>query len=187
MKRLFMVVAALGLIATRTHADHIGIFSEPLGFDCTLNELAPFPTTTPAYVIHKFNNGSAASQFKLLNASQLFFVSFTTPYLSIGGPFVDISFAYGGCVAGDLVVMTLGFLYLGEPTTCESTLAVVAAPTSPLPGEVITVTCGPPFDPEVASGGRAYVGPESDSCPCACQCPHPARETTWGGVKALYR
>lgn len=187
MKRLFMVVAALCLTATIAHADHIGIFAEPAGFDCTLNELVPFPTTTPAYIVHKFNAGSAASQFKVVNATPLFFASATSPYLFLGYLFTDISFSYGGCVTGDHVLMTLAFFYFGAPTTCESTLAVVAAPTSPLPGEIITVTCGPPFDPEAASGGRAYVGPESDACPCICQCPHPVRETTWGGVKALYR
>jgi len=187
MKRLFMIVAAICLTATIAHSDGIGIFSEPTGFDCILNELAPPPATTPAYIIHKFNNGSAGSQFKVDNASPLFFVSATSPYLFLGGVFTDISLAYGSCVTGDHVLMTLDFFYFGEPTTCESTLTVVAAPTSPLPGEIVTVTCGPPFDFEPASGGRTYVGPGSNECPCACQCPHPVRDATWGGVKALYR
>jgi hypothetical protein len=188
MNRFIAVIALACSTATLARADHISVFEDPTGYDCSLNQLVEPPALNSFYTVHKYNAGSTASQFKVnVDASGLFPHSFTSPYLILGSWPDGVSIGYGGCVAGDHVLMTLNFLWFGEPTTCENMLIVVPSPTSPVPGEVAVARCGDPIVVVGATGGHAYVGPESDTCPCLCQCPHPVHETTWGGVKALYR
>ena len=184
---LLTVLAILSLGIGAAQADDISVYADQFGQDCVLNTLVLPPGSNSTYIVHKFNAGSTAAQFKVNDTSGLFATTQTTPYLALGTWNTDLSLAYGGCVTGDHVLMTLNFLWFGEPTTCENMLIVVPSPTSPVPGEVAVARCGDPIVVVGATGGHAYVGPESDTCPCLCQCPHPVHETTWGGVKALYR
>jgi hypothetical protein len=50
----------------------------------------------------------------------------------------------------------------------------------------VSVLCD--FTFEVASGGIMFVGPAAGDCvpPTGCD-PVPVAESTWGGIKALYR
>ena len=166
MKKVLLMTVALMVCASATMAaDRIGIYSDQSGVNCALTTLVAPPGNNALYIIHKFNgNGSSASQFKVN----------------------DLSVSYGGCVVGDINVMTLNFLWFGTPISgCNNTLTVVAAPTSPIPGEVATVECDfATLTP--ASGGTAWVGTGSNTCTGACD-PVPTQENTWGGIKALYR
>jgi hypothetical protein len=189
MKKLLTITVALTLCAGAAFADHIGIYADAGGTSCALTNLVVPPGNNALYVIHKFNGGSTASQFKVNDLSTLFATSQVTPYLSIGTWNTDLSLAYGGCVIGDHVLVTLNFLWFGTALTCQNTLEIVPAPTSPIPGAVALVDCAQPSgNLESATGGRAYVGAGSDNCvdPTGCD-PSPVAETTWGGIKALYR
>ena len=205
MKKILLMTLALMACAGAAMADHIGVFADTEGSWCEVNTLAPVPNNNAFYLIHKFNgNGASASQFKVNDTTGLLFAtSQTTTFLSLGTWNTDLSVSYSGCVVGDIVVMTLNFLWFGAPipTDCAHTLKVVAAPTSPIPGEVATVECD--FSTLTPASGGALVftkiGLETialavatpartASCGCLYLCCTVAtEENTWGGVKALYR
>ncbi len=188
MKKVLLMTVALMVCASATMAaDRIGIYSDQGGGACALTTLVAPPGNNSLYIIHKFNgNGSTASQFKVNDLSGLFAASQTTTFLILGTWNTDLSVSYGGCVVGDINVMTLNFLWFGNPISgCNNTLTVVPAPTSPIPGEIATVECD--FETLTpATGGTAWVGTGSNTCTGACD-PVPTQENTWGGIKALYR
>ncbi len=189
MKKVLLMTLALMVCAGAAMADHVGVYSDPAGTSCALTTLAPFPAQNATYLIHKFNaNGATAIQFKVNDASGLLFASavFPAAFLTLGTWNTDLSVAYGGCLQGDVAVGTLNFFSLGGTFSCASTLAIGAAPTSPIPNEIATVECD--FETLTAiTGGTLWVGPNAGACvggPCD---PLAVQENTWGGVKALYR
>jgi hypothetical protein len=195
MKSLLMSLFGLLVFAGAVRGDHISIYADTGGEYCHLSSLVPFPDYIELYIVHKFSDGTAGSQFKVNDASGLYPVAQTVPtgYLSLGFWTSDLVIVYGGeCVVGDHVIMKLSFFWLGQPIEgCNNTLDVAAAPTSPIPGEIIVVDCAPQPGFEPASTGPSfYIGPESENCldpPGSCIPPIPAHTATWGAVKALYR
>ena len=184
MKNALLLSGFLMVCSSAVQADHVGIYADLSGSSCALTNLQPPPANNPLYIIHRFNgNGTSASQFKVNDASGLFAASQQTTFLTLGTWNTDLSVAYGGCLVGDIAVMTLNFLWFGTPITgCNNTLTVVAAPTSPIPGEVATVECDfATLTP--ATGGRAHVGSTASQC-CILTA---TEENTWGGIKALYQ
>jgi len=170
-------------------ADQIGVFVDPAGTVCRLATPLPAPANNAFYIVHRFNTGATASQFKVVDATGLFPASQSTPYLLLGTWNVDLSLAYGGCVLGDHMLMTLNFFWFGGalPTGCTENLYLAAAPTSPIPGEIAIVDCAQPSGNIKPATSRAGVVYSSDANSCGA-CPHaPVAESTWGGVKALYR
>lgn len=188
MKKVLMMTLALTMCASAAMAGHIGVYSDNAGASCALSALVAPPASNTAYVIHKFNSGTTAAQFKINDTSTLFATSQTTPYLSIGTWNTDLALAYGACIIGDHVVLTLNFLWFGTPITgCANTLDVVPAPASPIPGAIAFVDCNSPSNLVEGTGGRLFVGQTSTSCPAGGCDPTATSETTWGGIKALYR
>ena len=108
-KILSMTLAMLMICASVALADHIGVYEDQGGTNCVKTTFAPFPTPNNMYIVHKFNPGSTASQFKVNDTTGFIAQAQTTPYLSIGTWNTDLSLAYGGCVVGDHVLMTLAF------------------------------------------------------------------------------
>ena len=192
MTKPLLAALALLIIGNGAVADHISVYAHPAGICCRLETLAVPPAINTLYIVHKFNfNGAAASQFKVSDTSGLFATTQTTPFLSIGLWNTDLSLSYGACLTGDILVMTLNFLWFGNPITgCNNQLVVVPAPTSAIPGEIATVECD--FQTLVpATGGRFVIDPTS-TCGGVCgdlePCPPVATESrTWGGIKALYQ
>jgi hypothetical protein len=180
-----MITLALTLCASAAFADHEGTYSDQAGMSCLLTQFTPPPGKTSAYVVHKNNSGATASQFAVVDASGLIFSGFTSPFLTIGN-LADLSVAYGGCLSGDLMIVQIDWFYFGGSFTCDSKVNLVAAPTSPLPGQIAIADCQ--FLYRGSTGGTLWVGPSADACkgPSPCD-PVPVAETTWGGVKALYR
>jgi hypothetical protein len=189
MKRFLTAFLALSLCAGAVLADDISIYADQLAEQCVLTTLVPPPGTNNVYVVHKFNLGSTASQFKVTDTSGLFATTQTFPagYLTIGTWNTDLSIAYGGCVIGDHVVATLSFLWFGAPFNCGNQLVTGPAPTTPIPGEIAIVDCAQPSgNLEPASSGQLFFGPNGDICnPTHCGV-NAATESTWGAVKALY-
>ena len=192
MKRLLTISLGILVLAGAARGDCIGIYADTRGLECHLN-LVQFPGTNSLYIVHQLNaNGTMASQFKVEDASGLFPTSQTSPYLTIGTWNTDLSIAYGSCVLGDHVLMTLNFYWFGNAIIgCGNTLGVAPAPTSPIPGQIVVVNCLPSHDPQPAYSGRDfYVQSVFLFCipPCGCGDFHISVDAaTWGSVKALYR
>jgi hypothetical protein len=190
MKLLLLAIAFM-IYAGAARCDCFGIYSNPQLSGCFLTLLEP-PAYNFVYVIQKFNLGSAASQFKVIDNSGLFPASQQTPYLALGTWNTDLSLAYGDCIFGDHVLLTLGFIWFGDPIVgCENWLSVGAAPTSPISGSIAVVDCGPPWTYRTGgSGWPFHFGADAQSCEFDCGCEHhetPVAASTWGAVKAMYR
>ncbi len=183
MKKVLMLTLALTMCSGVAMADHIGIYGDQSGSGCVLT-LAGLPNMTSAYIVHKYSAGSTASQFKVTDASSLTAANQVTPFLMLGTWNTDLSLAYGSCLSGDILLMTLNFFYFGQPTTCANTLEIVPAPTAAVPGAISIVDCATPSgNLYTANGGRAFT---VEGCPSGCG-EIATAEKTWGGVKALYR
>ena len=188
MKRLITVLFLVSAFAPSAWAHDISTYADQSATECALTSLVTPPGINSVYIVHKFNPGSAASQFKVDDTSGLFATSQTTPYLSLGTWNTDLSLAYGGCVVGAHVVMTLNFIWFGTPFTCANYLETVAAPTSAIPGVIAVVDCALPSGNLLpASGGKLFFGPNARDCPEINCGFNPVSESTWGGVKVLYR
>ena len=146
----------------------------------------PPPGVNSFYVIHKFSVGRVASQFRIDDATGLTPFAQTSPFLPVGTWNVDLSIAYGECLVGSFIVMTLDFLWLGTPlpTNCNHLIEVLPAPTSPLPGNIVIVDCAQPVGNVYAATGNYSV---YGSPFCGPYCTVATEESTWGSVKALYR
>jgi hypothetical protein len=186
MKKVLSISLVLTLCAGAAFAGHFGTYSDDQGMTCALTNFVPFPGKTQAFVIQKFNNaGATGAQFGILDQSGLAFAGYTSPYIVLG-TLDNLNIGYGPCIAGDVKVMTLEWFALPGTFTCANKVTLVPATATPVPGEIVIVLCD--FTYAVASGGILYVGPDSQGCvdPTGCD-PVPVNETTWGGVKALYR
>lgn len=186
MKKVLLMTLALTLCASAALADHIGVYQDQGGTNCVMTQFVPFPATNAMYIVHKFNPGATAAQFKVADTSGMIPASQTTPFLALGTWNTDLSLAYGGCLIGDVVLMTLNFYVTAPPATCAQTLEIVPAPTTPVPGSIALVDCATPSgNLKPASGGRMFF---VNGCvdPSACN-PVGVSSTTWGGIKALYR
>jgi hypothetical protein len=179
MKKVLMLALAITMVAGYAMADDIGIFTDQVGgtnCEYTATGIGPLDV----YVVHR-TTGATGSQFKLVNSSSWSFnASVLGGYLAIGDAFVDLSLAYGGCLAGPslAVVKLSGFTFPFPAPPCGQ-ISVVAAPNKP---GVIAVDCG--FAELPATAGKIVFGNDG-TCPCIE--PNATEESTWGKVKSLYR
>jgi hypothetical protein len=189
MRKSLTLLFAWVLCAGSASADHIGLYRDPIGYYCALQNPPVGPPGFSLYVVHKFNAGATGSQFKVEDASGFFPTTQSTiTGVSLGTWNTDWSIAYGACLSGDVPVATLNFMYFGTPPLlCAHWMRITPAPTSAIPGSVITVNCSQGVEP--ASSAGIWFGPGAISGPHGeCWCATVAtREATWGSVKALYR
>jgi hypothetical protein len=186
MKKVLLIALALTVCSSVAFADHFGVYSDAAGTSCAMTAFNPFPNATPSFLIEKMNSGAQGCQFGILDATGLAYTGFTSDFVVLGQK-DNFNVGYPTCLGGEVNIMTLNFLAFPGTYTCANRLTVVPATASPIPGEIVTVLCD--FSIEGGgSGGVLYVGPDSQACvgPTGCD-PVPVAQTTWGGIKALYR
>jgi hypothetical protein len=191
MKHILLLAFGLAVCAGGAQADEFGLATDIQLNTCALVNPVLYPERNTLYVYQLYNRGSAAAQFKIDDTSGLFFFSWSSPYLALGTPNTDISIAYGSCVFDTHVLLTLEYLWFGNPITgCNNRLVVAPAPTSPIPGEIVIVAC----DWTTLRTGwsrTTYVGADAGSCGgflgSCCLCVVPVRSATWGSIKAMFR
>lgn len=167
-------------------AGYIGLFFDPAGTMCSIDEQPNL--FVPIYAIHMATAGAGAVQFGVEagNPSGFIFLGETSPYATIiGSVWIHDegnggSVAYGSCVASPNLVKTVNVLTTGTNPPCTP-LTVIPDPAS-LTGTIEVVDCD--NNKLIGGGGHAVVDPD-ESCPWVCYVP--VQESTWGGVKALYR
>jgi len=157
------------MVATTAMAEKIGVYSDATGASCNLG---PAGQLNPnATVMHLFSTGATGSRFKVVFPAGTAFFGFSTSYVPIGALDTDLSLAYGGCVAGAIILGTITAIYgAGEGH-------VTAADLQP---NIIYTNCV--FAELPIVGERFYVG--VDGFPCNAI---PVAPSTWGKVKSLYR
>jgi len=188
MKKFVLTVLAIVVMAAPAAAQvgDISTYADAAGTSCNVADAtAPF-AFIDVFLLHKSTGGATASQFKvsLTGGSTMTFSSQTVApgMLNLGNADTDISVAYGGCLQGDFLILTIRYLGFGTSPPC-SQIVIDPAPGSPIPGELAMVDCAVPSGNLVVPGsGRANINPNG-----TCQCDVAVTTKTWGGIKALYR
>jgi hypothetical protein len=99
---------------------------------------------------------------------------------TIGDVFEDVSVAYGSCMAGDVLLITVNYFAQGlTPPCCGMRIVPGADPAAPQT-DIIVVDCASTKWP--ATGGTAIINSDG-----TCDCDVPVSESTWGGIKAMYQ
>lgn len=187
MRKILTIALALTMCSGVAMADTIGLYTDALGTDCSVAPTA-FGLVT-VYVVHHADGGARVGKFKVNDTLGLVptGTSVTAGFVSIGTYAAGIEIAYPNCMNGAVVAGTMGYFYQLEVMNCTRTSQVVAHPASEIPGSVIAVDCNQPFgNIEPATGARLWGGADADLCG-GCVEVVATQESTWGGVKALYR
>ena len=94
---------------------------------------------------------------------------------------VGFSAGYGNCVSAPKPISNMFYQALSAVVGC-CTWTVVANPALGVPGPIST-DCSQPIQEEPALGGSAIISVNPALCPCNVD----THESTWGGVKELFR
>jgi hypothetical protein len=188
MRKILTIALALTMCSGVAMADRIGVFTDQAGTSCAFNP-GPFALVS-LYIVHQPEGGAKVSKFKVNDLSGMTATgaSVAPGFLSIGTFPAGIEIAYPQCQNASVVIGTLGYFHQSEVMDCSRTVQIVAHPGAQVPGEVVVVDCGEPFGSiEVAEGGRAWGGADAVVCGDCYEPPLATQESTWGGIKALYR
>jgi hypothetical protein len=198
VKRSIFVALGLLIFAGTAFArpGHIGLFADPTLAECNIG-------IPPSGIIHVYvghvNMESSASQFcvdyqGLMVGANLFLSETpTAPILAIGTSDcndrhdrIGISLAYGQCLVGSHMILDLQF-FIQSPVALCTCVGVLPDPAFDPPlGAIASASCDTPPVYEFPTGGTAIANYDWDLCP-SCFCTVPVAESTWGGIKALYR
>lgn len=190
--RLALIVAGIiSLLATPALGQYgnLRVYSDPTGCECNVYDNV-FGSLVEVYVVHRdIVTGLRGVRFIVTGGGGMTMIYLSEAKiggpLEIGGNIVDgYDVFYGSCVTGSLTIMRITYFASGTSATC-SWLEVSAAPTA-VTGQVEGDNC----DDQVVlvDGLQTPVNPDG-TCECILlDClPVPVQQTTWGGIKALYR
>jgi hypothetical protein len=184
MKRSFLYALCLVLCAgtaiAQPNLGSIDVFSDPVYASCDFTDDGGLITV---YVLVTNSiDGTTAAQWMMNIPSAWSLLGQTSPFQTvIGDPLSGIAVAYGQCLTGDFLILTINFLGDGGSPPC-SFISIVPDPTAPS-GQIEIVDCR--ADPEkwpFALLGQGIVNDDG-----TCGCTTPIQESTWGRVKALYQ
>jgi hypothetical protein len=100
-------------------------------------------------------------------------------FQAIGLSIDGVSVAYGSCFVGPIALGSINFFGAAVPGC--SMISIVADPNSPS-GEIEGVDCQVVPEKTFPTGGAGRVNSDQ-----TCDCNVPVQDTTWGGIKALYK
>ena len=187
MKKFVLTVLVIAVAASSAFAQSgdISGYSDGAGTSCNIVDNQPF-AFIDVFFLHKHTSGGTAAQFTvtLTGGTNFTYINSTEApgMLRIGEANVDMALAYGACMVGDFLIVTVRYLGNGGSPAC-SRVTITAAPSSPIPGEVAMVDCTLPNGNLAVTGhGQAIINPD-----VTCQCNVAVVEKTCGGIKALYR
>ncbi|MFQ5511971.1 MAG: hypothetical protein ACE5EO_08995 [Candidatus Krumholzibacteriia bacterium] len=176
------------LVATTASAQesHIRIFADTDGTDCRPQDLVP--NVFQVHVVQIRVAGSQAAEFTVTTGGGFDGV-FLGEVLSrqdavqVGNAESGTAIGLGICLAGPVHFLTLRYFCEGKSARC-SYFEVSEYVRDNYRG-LNYVDCD--LNMVAAAGGRTYINGGQD---CPCDIPGfttPVEESTWGGVKALYR
>ena len=184
MKRLVLTVLLVSGLASAASAQvgKLGVYADATGLDCNVIDSGA-PAVRSAYVVHKFDPGNSANgcRFKFVTSGvTMTYLGYSTPFASLGAPDTGIAIAFGAC-RNDAVlqILKLDWLGFGANPAC-GTIELAADPFTTQQA-VIATSCDF-VETVMPTPGKARVNPDAN-----CTCDIPVAESTWGGVKALYR
>ena len=186
-----LLIAFVVLCAASTafaQAGSIGIFTSAAATDCALTQ--PGVNFTAQYtLVHTgtggaTGSGAAAPIPPCAGGLIITDIQIAPVYLSAvaGQPGSQAGFSagYGSCRVGPIAIANMFYQALFPVTGCcvwavtENT-AIASTP--------ISTDCQTPIQEEPCAGGAAVLSTN----PAVCTCSTPTHESTWGGVKELFR
>jgi hypothetical protein len=181
MRICVIVVGLLAALpgAARPQAGAIGVFRDPGGTNCYLEDKSP--GVVPFYVVHVGTGGATACQYSAPkpNCLAATYLSDTNVFpVTIGNSQTGVSIGYGTCRTGPIHVQTISYFTQGlTPACCRYYLQPDPNGST---GKIEFVDCS--YESVTGSTMRAVINPNG-TCPCG---EPSAEETTWGGVKTLF-
>ncbi len=179
MKRSLLIAFCLVLGASMVFAQagSVGVFADPGATNCNMVDAGGL---VQVYISHVNTTGATASQFMLVPGPGWTHLGDTWNFTTIiGVSIAGVSVAYGGCFSGAIALGVVNFFGSVAPTC--TLISIVPDPSAPS-GEIEGVDCEEPANKMFPTGGSATVNSDG-----SCDCSIPVQDTTWGGVKALYR
>jgi hypothetical protein len=164
--------------------EKIGLYADALGTDCSIADTGP--GIIEVHMIHYGSEGSIGVSFRAPKPAcwvGAIWVGdvLSEPFQALGGTqqaYYDVG--YAGCRVSPIHIGKMNYFSAGTSNPCcEYPVLPSYFPT------VISVDCQVPFGAEVRIGAGKVTINENENCPC--NPPVAVEETTWGGVKALYR
>ena len=181
MKRSLLIALVIVCSASMAFAQagSIGVFADAGGTDCNLVDAGSLVTV---HFVHVHHTGATASQW-MLDLGGLPWTHLGDLWntaTSIGLSVEGVSLGYGACFSAPYAMGSANFF--GSTAPACSVIRIVADPLAPT-GGIEGVDCVlPKPNKNVPTGGTGIVNGDE-----TCNCNIPVEETTWGGVKALYR
>jgi hypothetical protein len=184
MKRFMLLAFVLLLVSNLVFAQDpepgsIDIFADLAMTSCNIYDATGLAT------LHIFHTnalevGSSIWKLELTGgAENLVFIGQILQFpLVIGDVFTGISVSYQACLSNSFQLMTLNFQALDPSPPC-GLFSIV--PSDDVPTHVEIVDCNL-RRMEIPRGGQARLNPDG-----TCLCEVPVAETSWGGIKALYK
>jgi len=180
---LFLLVITALLVAGSGFAQPgmIALYSDLAFTDCFLVDGAP--GLVSVFAVHNFTDGATASQFAIAENHAMSYLAYASAHqVNVGNdPRVGVAVTYdAGCSVGPILLGTISYFANGLSPLC-SDIAVVPDPVA-ASGQIEGVDCF--FNSTFPFSERLLINGDG-TCFCG---PLPAtEESTWGGVKALYR
>jgi hypothetical protein len=184
MVRVALKLGIVGLMVATplVAAERLSLYSDPAMTNCAL--LDDVPGLKVVYVGQETFVGAIASQFRVRTPDCWIGASFVSSapapgFGAIGNAPDDMIVTYDVCYSGAFLVATITYLSTAEPSPC-CWIYLEKGPSAPLDG-IVSLDCT--FIPHVVTGSfRLIINPD-----VSCLCSNPARSSTWGSLKALYR
>jgi hypothetical protein len=184
MRQVFWIVLLTGLCADVQNAasvSRITLYADAASTACTLAD--DEPRLADVFVVHEIGTDNSYLVNFRLTASAGFTGAWVEDALPAGmfaiGTSPDgITIDYRACRTGDASILRVTYQLFGTSSPCS--FLQVSAP----PGVDFIEAWDCSFWRDDLPGGKLLMNP-NETCPC--EEPVPVQETTWGGVKALYR
>lgn len=184
--RSVVLVLCLALLPAAVHANHIGMYDDPVAL-CVATT-PPFATPFNVYVILRPTAGTTAAAYRVQAALPATLVwvggsDLTCPGICNPFPFPDPlgNGAYTiprACSAEDWPLWRFTFIRFGSVPGCNQLSVVAHADETSL----VVFDCS--ANPIPATGGTFSLADSPGQCG---GCTLATKSTTWGAVKALYR
>jgi hypothetical protein len=180
VKTSILIALALLLCVSTSSAQSVAgsvnPYADAAGTECNIVDDGGM---VQVHMLHVGTNGAAAVEFKLdVSATDWIFLGDVWSFVLVLGTSVDgAALAYQKCLTGSIHLGYASFIGASAPPCTE--IDIVPNPEAPT-GRIVAIDCDEQHI--FPGGGLAYINPDP-----SCQCSVPVEETTWGGIKALYR
>jgi hypothetical protein len=181
MKRMLLLALCFVCVSSMVFAQlpgSIGVFADAAAANCNFVDGG---SLVVVHIVHVSTYGATASRFMLeVSSAGWMHLGDTWDFPTvIGTSITGVSVAYGACLEAPIHLGQINFLgTIAPPCTY---IRIVPDPAA-LSGKIEAVDCAQ--TKMFPTGGEGFVNPTFEP---GCGCVVPVEETTWGGVKALYR